>query len=135
MKKLYEIKDKLLDQLEEFAGQEINNPTMLEVVDKYAHAIKNIDKIIEKCEEQEYGNSYARNSYHYPYGMYDNSMNNRSSYARNGGSRGGSGGNSYARGYSRDNDLIYELNELMEDAPDDRTRMELQKFIQKMQNM
>ena len=39
------------------------------------------------------------------------------------------------RGYSRDENMIMELRELMQDAPDERTRMEFQKFIQKIEQM
>lgn len=31
--------------------------------------------------------------------------------------------------------MISELHELMQDAPDERTKQELQKFIQKMEQM
>jgi hypothetical protein len=38
--------------------------------------------------------------------------------------------------YSSDNDmLVEELRSLMEDAPDERTKMEFQKFITKMEQM
>lgn len=76
-----------------------------------------------------------------------NSRASYRSYAR-GGQVGQGGGNSGARGrgrnarrdsmgrYSRDNDeMIMELRELMEDAPDEETRMEFQKFIQKVEKM
>ena len=37
-------------------------------------------------------------------------------------------------GYSMDtSDMIDELHELMQKAPDERTRMEFQRFIQKME--
>ena len=64
------------------------------------------------------------------------------------------GGGSYARGrgrnarrdsmgrYSREggysqaaDDMIQDLRELMEDAPDERTQQEFQRFIQKMEQM
>lgn len=66
----------------------------------------------------------------------------------------GGGGSSYARGrgrnarrdsmgrYSSDGysmggseELVEELRDLMQDAPDDRTRQEFQKFIQKLEQM
>ena len=69
-------------------------------------------------------------------------------------SRRGGGGGSYARGrgrnarrdsmgrysstgdYSRDaEDMVDQLRELMEEAPDDRTRQEFQRFIQKLEQM
>ena len=53
---------------------------------------------------------------------------------------------SYARGrqnarrdsmgrYSRDDGMIRELRELMEEAPDERTKMEFERFIRKMESM
>lgn len=64
------------------------------------------------------------------------------------------GGGSYARGrgrnarrdsmgrYSREGgysygaeDMVQELRELMQDAPDDRTRQEFERFIQKIEQM
>ena len=41
----------------------------------------------------------------------------------------------YSRNYSRDGGLVEELRELMQEAPDDRTRQEFQKFITKMESM
>lgn len=40
-----------------------------------------------------------------------------------------------SEGYSRNDDMISELNDLMNDAPDERTRQEMQKFITKMESM
>ena len=40
-----------------------------------------------------------------------------------------------SRGYSRDENMIAELRELMAEAPDEKTRMEFQKFISKMESM
>jgi hypothetical protein len=38
--------------------------------------------------------------------------------------------------YSSDNDeMIMELRELMEDAPDEKTRMEFERFIKKVEQM
>ena len=69
MDKLYELKEMLCRELEKYAGKEISAST-LEYVDKLAHAIKNLDKIIEAKEENSYamGRSYRRG------------MSNRGSY-------------------------------------------------------
>lgn len=130
MRKLYDLRKKLCDQLEDYSDKELNSTT-LEIVDMLAHAIKNVDKVIDKCEEQEYSNSYGYGSYRSPYTMYNDMVAGRGMpYSRDRGMRGNS-----VQGYSRDNDLIFSLTELMENAPDDRSRMELQKFIQKMQSI
>ena len=42
--------------------------------------------------------------------------------------------NEYNDGYSG-HDMIMELRELMEDAPDERTKSEFEKFIRKMEHM
>lgn len=144
MDTLYELKEMLCEELKEYGKKGKLDVGVLEIVDKLAHAIKNIDKIIESYEDEEYsgrmmyddGISYERN------GSYA-----RDSYARER-SRGGRGGSSYARGrgrnarrdsmgrYSSDNDmLVEELRSLMADAPDERTKMEFQKFITKMEQM
>ena len=40
------------------------------------------------------------------------------------------------RGYSMDkNDMVSELRDLMHDAPDERTRMEFDKFIRRVESM
>jgi hypothetical protein len=44
-------------------------------------------------------------------------------------------GYSGRRGYSRDDDMNSELRGLMEEAPDEQTKMEFQRLISKMENM
>lgn len=137
MKKLHELKEKLCDQLKGYNDKELTSAT-LDVVDKLAHTIKNLDKIIEKYEEQEYSNTYGGSYRMMPHmGTYDITANG--SFARGRGARrdsmGRYSGGYYDDGYSRHGDMIGELTELMETAPDERTRMEFQKFIQKMQMM
>jgi len=129
MDKLYELKDTLCNQLEEYAGKELTAGT-LDVVDKLSHTVKNLDKIIEKYEEDDYSND----------GMYTGSY--RSGYSRNDGMsytrgrgrnarRDSMGRYSTERGYS--NDMMADLHDLMNNAPDERTRREFQQFIQKME--
>ena len=86
MHKIVKIKDMLCDELETYSNLEKIDAQALDKIDKLAHAIKNIDKIIyrEEMEQQmnhEYsnynsmrGNSYGGNSY----GGYDDM-----SYRRN----------------------------------------------------
>lgn len=145
MHALYELKEKLMDHLEEYSKKDLTGSN-LEIVDKLSHTIKNLCKIIEDMEEAE-GESYAMD------GMGGGSY--RSSYARGG--RGGSyrGGNysrrgmSYADGrgrgsnaqrdsmgrYSSADEYMDDLRDLMESAPDQKTRMEFEKFIRKMESM
>ena len=62
----------------------------------------------------------------YGRGSYDNG----GSYARK---RDSMGRYSRERGYSR-NDLADKMRELMADAPDDRTRQEIQRMVEKLEN-
>lgn len=152
MHELYELKEKLCEELEKYGGQELTAGS-LEVVDKLAHAVKNIDKILEAKEEEEYsmdGGSYARGG-NQGGGNQGGGRSNRSyrGYAREGG-----GSYAYARGrgrnarrdsmgrYARDDysmadsaEMVENLRMMMEEAPDDRTRQEFQKFIQKIEMM
>lgn len=153
MHKLYELKEMLCEELKEYGGKKLDAGS-LEVIDKLAHAIKNIDKIIEAYEEEEYSNAMGGGSYE-----------GGGSYARGGGqggggNRGGGGrsnaggsyaGGSYARGrgrgarrdsmgrYSREggysraeDDFRMELEELMQDAPNDRVRQKMQSIMSDM---
>lgn len=149
MHELYELKEKLCKELKKYSEEEVSNSS-LEVVDKLSHAIKNIDKIIEKYEEED---DYSmRSSYGSSYNSYESSYGN--SNRGGGSSRGGGNSNaSYARGrgrnarrdsrgrysseggYSRNGDIVEELREMMMDAPDEQTRQEYQKVIQKLEMM
>ncbi len=98
MHEIYELKEMLMKELEEYGSKGELTGGSLEVIDKLAHAIKNICKIIESAEEEE--------EYSMAGGSYDGgNMGGGNSYAR-GGSGGGQGGggsyrNSYARGRGR----------------------------------
>ena len=138
MHKLYELKEMLCSELEKYGSKELSAGS-LEVIDKLAHAVKNIDKILESYDDGEYSNARGGN-------------NNTSyrSYAR-GGNRGGRSnammGGSYAqrrdsRGrYSREtgysiagDEMAMELRELMADAPNE-IRMDIQRIIDKVEQM
>jgi len=144
MNELYELKEKLCRELKKYSSEDVTTNS-LEVIDKLSHAIKNIDKIIEKYEEEE-GASYGYGSYEGSYrGGRNNrgSYNNGNSYARGRGrnakrdsmGRYSSNGSSYNDGYSRNADIASELRELMMDAPDEQTRMEYQRVISKLEQM
>ena len=88
MDKLYELKEMLCRELEKYAGKDVT-ASNLEYVDKLAHAIKNIDKIIEMKDEGSY-----RMSRRSPMNSYDGGYDG--SYAQRRDSRG-----RYSREYSR----------------------------------
>lgn len=131
MHEIYELKERLCDELKEYGKKELTSGS-LDAIDKLSRVVKNLGKIIDKYEESEY--SYE-NGMPYTDGM---------SYARNGRRSGryssarrrDSMGRYSRRGYSMDNkEMIEELRDLMNDAPDDRTRQEFQSFIDKMERM
>ena len=133
MHKLIEFVCDELEELERKADKD-GKLSMAEVqyMDTLAHAKKNLLKG-EEMYEEEYSNR----------GMsYDGGMNrsyarrdSRGRYSREGGSSYERGRNNYSRRYSMDGDMVMELRDLMEDAPDERTRMEFQKFIKKIEGM
>ena len=98
MKELYELKDKLCDELKEY-GKKDMSPGSLDVVDKLTHALKNLDKVIENYE-----------------GGYSGRMRN-------------------SRDYSYDENMVGKLRDLMREAPDERTRQEFKRFIQRVESM
>ena len=112
MKELYELKEKLVDELKDYGKMEMTSAN-LEKIDKLAHAAKNVCKIIDESDD---GNS----GYYSRTGRIYDGRSFRNSYRRDSMGR-----------YSRDG-LADKLRELMEDAPDDRTRMEIQKLVEKM---
>lgn len=126
MHELYELKEMLCKELKEYGEKGEMTAGTLDVVDKLAHTVKNLDKIIEAYEEE-------GNSGYYPY-AYDDGMN-RGNRSYNGGYRG----RSYARRrdsmgrYSREG-LADKMRELMEDAPDDRTRQEIKRMVEKLES-
>ena len=153
MHELYELKEKLMKELNEYASQEMSAGS-LEVIDKLSHAIKNICKIIEAYEMEEGGsmrggqgggnysreNRYSRegmgggNRYSYEGGRY--SREGGGSYARGRNARRDSMGR-YSRegGYSRTDGmegLVDEIKSMMQELPHG-LQQEAQRFVQKLE--
>ena len=110
-------------------------------IDKLTHSIKSIKTTIAMVEAED-GGSYNDGSYgmypHWNYGGFyaDRNMNgNGGSYARGRNARRDSMGRYSSRGYSMDDDMVAELRELMQDAPDERTKQEFKRFIEKIERM
>jgi len=130
---IHELKERLCDELEEYGKKEDLDVGTLDVVDKLSRTVKNLGKIIDKDEESEYSYDNGMN-----YGNYSNARNGRRGGRYSGARRRDSMGRYSGRrsGYSMDNkEMIEELRDLMQDAPDDRTRQEFQSFIDKMERM
>lgn len=115
-------------------------------IDKLTHSIKSVKTTIAMMEAEE--NGYSGNDYSgrmYPtYGRSyaDNDMrtdgrsyNDGRSYAGRRNARRDSMGRYSGRGYSRDSEMISELHDLMQDAPDEKTKQEFKRFIDRLENM
>lgn len=140
MHELYELKEKLMKELEEYGKQDLTAGS-LEVVDKLSHSIKNICKIIESYEDEE---GYSMRGRSYDDGTDGMSMRGsyrgsyRNSYARGRGSnaRRDSMGR-YARegGYSRADgieELVENVREMMGELPQN-LKQDAQRFVQKLE--
>lgn len=123
MHELYKLKDSLVKELEDLGKQGVNKSNV-EMIDKLAHAAKNVGKVIECCEDEKYssrgysrrmsyadGRSYADGSYAYPE---EDFVRPDGSYSR--------------RGRSRDSMGRYSS----EGGVDAHTKEELMKLIEKM---
>lgn len=132
MKDLEMLCDVLSDKLAE-KTRKVKNGGMsdgdLETIDKLTHALASVKKIMAFMEDEEgYSGNWPEGSYR---GSYRSSYGG--SYARGRNQRRDSMGRySGERGYSR-NDLADKMRDLMTDAPDDRTRQEIQRMIDKLE--
>ena len=153
-KELHELCETIKEEIAE-ANKKIKNAGGklsagdVEYIDKLTHSLKSIKAVMammEDEEEDEYssrypmsyrGRSYRGGSYRYDDGIMDGEGR---SYARDGRGRGSnaqrdSRGRYSSRmdGYSRHGDVVESLREVMEEAPDERTRQEIQRLIEKME--
>ena len=134
MHEIYELKEQLMKELEEYGKKGEMSTGSLEVVDKLAHTIKNLCKIIENAEEEgEYsmadGRSYRDGR------MYDG--NTMRSYARGRGrnAKRDSMGRYFSAGYSYGNeDMVEQLEGLMMDAPEN-IKSDIKRLISKVESM
>lgn len=102
----------------------------LEYIDKLTHALKSVKATVAMMEEEGYSGMHP-----YMGSYYNGGMPNRGSYRGSYARRDSRGRYSSERGYSRDGGMVEELRELMQDAPDERTRQEFQRFISKIESM
>lgn len=127
MRELYDIKENLLKEMKAYAKKDVT-ASSLTMIDTLAHALKNIDKVIEKCEEEEGGEYSNDGSMRGSYGYSRRYSRDEGSYRRRRDSMG-----RYSRdGYSGDDDVTMELQDLMRNAPDDRTRQKIQSILDRM---
>lgn len=125
----------------------------VDYLDKITHTLKSIKSTIAMMEDEDggyssYDDGMSGGSYENQGGSYENRGSNRSymtgsSYRRNG--RSYNRGGSYARGrgryanrdsmgrYSSDDGLVEELRGLMNDAPNDQIKREMQTLMEKIE--
>lgn len=123
MHELYDLKDRLCKELKEYGRQESVSLNTLDVIDKLSRSVKNLDKIIKGSETENYSQrgGYSRDSYSDGY--------SERRYMRDGGSNS-------MRGYSgHGSDMIHQLREMMNNAPDEQTRSEMRQMIERMEQM
>ena len=120
---------KELDELCEILSEKIADKTRriksngmsdgdLDTVDKLTHSLASVKKILAFMEDDGYSGNYPVDYR----GIY------RGSYARGRNVLRDSMGR-----YSR-NDLADKMRDLMRDAPDDRTRQDIQRLVEKMES-
>lgn len=131
MHDIYKLKDMLTDELEEYGRKGELSAGSLEIIDKLSHALKSVTTILAMedsdqshwgyppySREQNRGNSDRGNSYT------GRSYPRRDSMGR------------YSREYSGAvDDMIEQLRTMMDEAPDQSTRAEIQRLVAKMEKM
>ena len=110
MNDLYELREKLCDELKMYGKKDLSAGS-LDVIDKIAHAVKNIDKIIAESEgySHEYHNHVRRG---------------RDSMGR------------YTRdGYSYHGDIVGELREVMENTTNEQIKHKIKRLVSEIESM
>ena len=142
---LEEICERLSKELKK-ANEKLNGREMTAAdtayMDQLLHSLKSVKTVMAMMddENEDDGSSYEGRRYE--------GRSYRGSSGRSGRRRDAMGRysgdytgmrymNNYSgrRGYSRDDEMISNLREMMEDAPDDQTRSDLQRMISRMEMM
>lgn len=132
-------------------GGDIENDD-IEMIDELSHSLKSLIWSCMALEAEEEGGYSENGGYSgryapmwnpgiaYGYAGRENRESRESRENRaGGGNRGGYSRNRYSRenrngGYSRAGDMQEQLRQMMEEAPDEMTRMEIQKLMDRMEN-
>lgn len=133
MHKLYELKDNLMDELEEIAGKGRLSMDDLTKVKYLSSSLDHICNVLEKGDEDDYSSrmNYPDNR-SYGDGGYSNARG-RGRNAR----RDSMGRYSGDGGYSRDDgkrDIMRHLESALNAAQDDETRRKIERLIAGMEN-
>lgn len=123
MKHLEDLRDTLCRELDEIAGKGELSAGALDTVDKLAHTIKNLDKVMM-------GEGYSNAGDWYAMGNYGDRLGYRDSVSYRGRKRDSMG--RYSRADAKE-DIADKLRRMMDDAPDSRTREALDKALRCME--
>ena len=149
MHELYELKDKLMKDLEEYSQNGKYSKEDVETIKYMASAVDHLCNIVERAEEEE---EYSRRG-----GMGGNRYSREDGQGGGGSYRGGNyryprnyGDGSYARGRGRNarrdsmgryssagdpGEMIEQLEELMHDAPNEQIKQQIQQVVQQLEQM
>ena len=118
-------------------GGDIANDDV-EIIDKLTHSLKSLVTTYAMLEAEDDDGYSGRYMPTWNPGI-TYARDGRDNYSRDGsGTHGGYSRNRYSRenrnGYSRTGDMTDQLRQMMEDAPDEITRMEIKKLMDRMEN-
>ncbi len=139
MDKLYNLKERLIKELEGYTGKTAWNSSDLDIIKKTSSAVDHLCNIIKACEEE---SGYSSRGYAYGRDPVDRDVEpgrdmsyRGNSYARGrrNAPRDSMGRYSGEMGYSRHGDPAEMLREAMEQAPDEQTRRELERIAKRME--
>ena len=147
MKELYEAKETVGNEIGDLNKKIRNNGGKItgadvDMLDKLTHSMKSLATTCAMLEAEEEG--YSGHYMPMPYGYSRNGngySGNNNGYSRNGNGYSGNGGG-YSRryrresrdgyGYSGKGDMTDQLRQMMDEAPDEATRMEIKKLMDRM---
>lgn len=128
IKELCELKDTIAQEIAE-ANQRIRqsggdlNTADIDIIDKLAHSMKSLATTVAMLEAQEDDGYSGR----YNGGLYNDGRGRRNGYS----------GTRYGRetrtGYSRSGDMMEHLRMVLDEAPDEQTRLEVKRLMEKME--
>ena len=119
MEDLYELRDMLQSELEDYGRKGSLRSGSLDVVDKLAHTIKNIDRIIANNRMSDSHGRYE--------GTYEGSYDDGSYRGRKRDSMG-----RYSRAAE---DMMESLREIERQAPNEKLRQEIMRLTNKVEQM
>jgi hypothetical protein len=133
LKELHEMKDTIGNEIAE-ANERIRqsggdmNTADVEIIDKLTHTMKSLATTCAMLEAEESGYSGTG-------GMYSGRGDGMSREYRDSGNRGGytrNEGRYIRNGYSRTGDMMEHLRAMLDEAPDEQTRMDVKRLMEKI---